>query len=387
MGCLIECYHRQTVDHLDGLLQNVRSSRSSFVLMNWILNTYLSPDLLGNPELQEMDPIKEVDLLLFSELAEKAKIKLIENVKKEVKSSLENILQNDRGGKTGKDELYVDTIQCIHAMPTEARKISQQLSYYVQEACFQELTMFLANYTAEKAKEEKPEIKDLFKTLMNCKELKHYIQTTDKKTSPFNEAVAHLDRMEAFTLKLLKEIVADMAENHLKKYFKSDNKEFFHLLHDVKSRFSELPGSKDVQMKVMEDSYKLIAHVYLKHLIQSSRRKLMKNWSPEVGLRVAEDAELLHETFSELAPGVREWNGMLLKVKELYEDKSFEAMKMTAASIQNEYHTWSEDLKLLPALLKWKGLSRQKIREVEIVLEDVSDYQPRFVPACSCFTS
>lgn len=41
MGCLIDCYHRQTIDHLSDLLQNTRSSRNSLVLMKWVLHTYL----------------------------------------------------------------------------------------------------------------------------------------------------------------------------------------------------------------------------------------------------------------------------------------------------------------------------------------------------------
>lgn len=40
-GCLIECYHQQTFNHLSGLLQNTSSSQNSLVLMKWVLHTYL----------------------------------------------------------------------------------------------------------------------------------------------------------------------------------------------------------------------------------------------------------------------------------------------------------------------------------------------------------
>lgn len=40
-GCLIECYHHQTFDHLSELLQNSCSSQNSLVLMKWVLHTYL----------------------------------------------------------------------------------------------------------------------------------------------------------------------------------------------------------------------------------------------------------------------------------------------------------------------------------------------------------
>ncbi|XP_034091399.1 uncharacterized protein LOC117558942 [Gymnodraco acuticeps] len=80
MGSLIDCYHRETFTRLDDLLQNVRSSKNSFGLMKWVLHTYLSPEMLCHPELQEVDPIKKVDLLLFTELVGQAKDKLLENV-------------------------------------------------------------------------------------------------------------------------------------------------------------------------------------------------------------------------------------------------------------------------------------------------------------------
>ncbi|KAK1890870.1 Exocyst complex component 3 [Dissostichus eleginoides] len=84
MGSLIDCYHRETFTRLDDLLQNVRSSKNSFGLMKWVLHTYLSSEMLYHPELQEVDPIKKVDLLLFTEWVGKAKDKLLENVENEM---------------------------------------------------------------------------------------------------------------------------------------------------------------------------------------------------------------------------------------------------------------------------------------------------------------
>lgn len=41
MGCLIDCYHHQTFDHLDHLLQGATSFRSTLVLMVWVQQVYL----------------------------------------------------------------------------------------------------------------------------------------------------------------------------------------------------------------------------------------------------------------------------------------------------------------------------------------------------------
>ncbi|XP_074517126.1 tumor necrosis factor alpha-induced protein 2-like [Sebastes fasciatus] len=392
---LIERYHRQTFDHLDDLLQNVSSPQNSLMLMKWVLHTYLSQELLGSPLFQKMDPIKKVDLLLLTEWTTRAEDKLIQNVQKEVRRYMENILQYEKS-KEAHNELYVDTIQCIAAMPEEAHKISTKLSHHVQEVCFQELLVFLGSYSAKQteilekeAEMVKPEMKHFFTTLNNCKELKQHVQTktNDITTSLLNETVKTLENLEAFTLKLLMEIVADIAERHLKKYFKSENNEFYLLIDAVQCHFSELSGFPDIQKGVMDDTYKLIAHIYLKHLIEISLKKLKRNWShDDVGQKVAKDAELLHDTISDLAPDVRQCNLMLLKVKELLDCKCPEATKMTVAGMQQECYTYSlsEDLELLPALLRWKGLPRRQIRDVQSVLEDVPGYQVKTRSASWC---
>ncbi|XP_078031450.1 exocyst complex component 3-like [Epinephelus lanceolatus] len=384
-GRLIGCYHHQTFRHLDALLQNISSPQSSLALIKWVSQTYLSQDLLGHPDLQKMDPIKEVDLLLLTEWVEKAKDKLLENVQTEVKGQLGKILQIQRGNEAD-DELHLDTIvagsaQCIEAISKEAQNFSPKLSDRLQEVCFQELLMFLKSYSAmqterlgEMAKMDNPEMKYFFQTLNNCKNLKLHVQN---KGTLLEEAVAVLENLEDSTVKLVMEIVADITESHLKKYFKSENKEFFLLIEEVKNHFSKFSCFQDIQKRVMDDVYKLITHSYLKHLIQSSQSKLRRCWSPDFEQKVAEDMKLLHITISDLAPGVQEWKLMLLKVTELVECKSTDTMKLTVGSMQNERLTRSEDLELLPALLRWNRLSGRQVKEVLKVLEVLPGYEPR----------
>lgn len=50
----------------------------------------------------------------------------------------------------------------------------------------------------------------------------------------------------------------------------------------------------------MDEAYMVIDQIYLKHLVQSSQKKLKKIWGPNVGQQLTEDAELLHNTISEL---------------------------------------------------------------------------------------
>ncbi|XP_018559451.1 exocyst complex component 3-like protein 4 isoform X3 [Lates calcarifer] len=381
MEFLIDCYHRQTFDHLHSLLQNATSTQNSFVLMNWVLHIYQSEELLGHPDLQEMDPIKKVNHSLVSGWEAKAKAKLLENVQREVRQSLDKILQIEIGQEhCDPDEayvgLYMDTIQCVGAKCNEAKKISSDLSDEVQDVCFQELLIFVRRYTTEqtealgkKAEMDEPETIHFLKTLKTCKELKRYVQTTGKKNHLLMEMVEMLENMEASTLNLLMDIVTDIAESHLKKYFKSDRRRFC-LCSDIEQYFPKLPYAFDEQQRVMDEAYKVIVGLYFKHLIQSNQKKLKKCW-PDIGETVTEDAELLHNTISDLAPGVQNHNCILQYVTKILECNSIDAHKIEAAKMLKECDRKSEDIK---RLLRWKGLSRREVQEVMDALPP--DLQP-----------
>ncbi|KAL6105939.1 uncharacterized protein ACO6RY_07343 [Pungitius sinensis] len=384
---LFESCHRQTFKHLDDLLLIMSLPRELLFLISWVLHTYLSRDLLGHPDLQCTDPIKKVDLLLLTQWTSQAEEKLFQMVMTDISGWLEKILELEMTH----DDLYLDTIQCIDAVLKNVSNISPRLSDKLQEGCMRELLEFLKKYAAaqkdllrKKAKMDKPETKDFFKNLNNCKKLQQYIQEKDKE----GHLVEIIEDMEAFTLKLLREIVADIAERRLKKYFKSQNKEFSLLLDDVRSLLSGLSDYEDVQMRVMDEAYKLLAHVYLKRLVGTRLSRLRRRWQPDVGRRVTDDAELLHRFLSDLVDGVAGWNAMLLKVEDLLRFKDLDATKMTAAEMQQECYPGSEDLELLPALLQWRGLSGSQIRDVQYAMRDLPGFQLRPTHASwfSCFT-
>ncbi|XP_068457099.1 uncharacterized protein si:dkey-196h17.9 [Clinocottus analis] len=333
-----------------------------------------------------MNPVEKVDLPLLTDWVSRAEHELLLTVQEEIRRSLANILQNVRNHEAH-NELYLDTIQCINAVPAQAVKFSAVLSERVQQVCFLELQAFLTQYAAEQgdflctqARMEQPGSKAFFQTLNNCRELRKYVQVKDGDRDVLSAAVATLESMEAFTLKLLKEIVAGMAENRLKKYFKSENREFLLLLHEVKTLFSDVSGYPGLETRVMDEVYELIAHLYLKRLVGTRVRKLRTRWHPEVGPAVTEDVVLLHEVISSMAPAVGQRNLLLLEVQDLLEQQDLEATKLTAARMQCD--AASEDLELLPALLQWKGLSGAKTRKVLRGLEDLPGSKHR--PASWC---
>ncbi|CAJ1074575.1 uncharacterized protein LOC117805823 [Xyrichtys novacula] len=387
--CLIDCYHRHTFNHLDDLLQEICSSKSLLVLMKWVLYTYPSQDLLSHPGREE--PVTKVDPLMFSEWFVKAKDKLLVNVQKEVKGQLEKILQfeqNEDGMYT--DEafvgFYVDVIGCTEAIPKETLKISSELSHRVQEVCFRALLGFLDRYMAEQtetlgkeAKKEKPKMWLFFKTLNTCEKLRGYVQNKGSaiQRSLLEHIVAKLDNIESLALNLLLEKVADIAEKNLKDYFKTDNKRF--LMSALTDDFSKTQCSQEIEKKVMDEVYELVVRIYLKHLLKSSKSRLQRCWSSDVGRTIHEDADLLHSTFTKLAPGVQQWNFVLLRVSELLECKDVDMVKLTVAVMQKESPSWRGDVELLPKLLRWVGLSGSRVREV---LDAIPGQEPRHVSWC-----
>ncbi|KAK2826757.1 hypothetical protein Q5P01_020971 [Channa striata] len=393
MGCVIECYHRQTWEHLHFLLQNVSSCKSYFALLFWGLKTYLSRDMLNNPVIEKLDAIKIVDVLHITAWESKATEKLLESVQKNVRESLVNILRIERDkGTCDTDEdyvqLYVDIISCIHAMDSSAKQISSKLSKQVQEVCFQELLTNVHRYHTEQtavlkkiAKADEPGTIHFFKTLKMCKELKKYVKDSGSGNSLCGEIGNMLQNMETFTLKLLMDVVADIAKRHLKTYFTTANKHFS-LPDAMKKHFPNLPNRQDVQKTVMDKAYKVIVGVYVDHLINTNRSKLRTCWRCEVGPRVVQDAELLHCTVSELAPGVQPWNLKLVKIAEVLECNSNDGLKITIAVMQKESFTKSEDPNFLYKLLQWKGLSKRDITEVLDAIPP--DCQPRTTSGTYC---
>ncbi|XP_075883576.1 exocyst complex component 3 [Nelusetta ayraudi] len=396
MGRLIGCYHRKTFGHLDTLLQGSRSTQNSFVLLNWVLHTYFSQELLCHPELQEMDLIKDVDMLIFTEWVSKAKDELLQRVKREMEIGLENTLQCDRSNENSQHDeacagLYVDIIQLTESFLKETQKINFKLSADVQEVCFEEMLAFLTRFTTEqvdflktKATMDNPEMHHFLKTLKVCKELKQYVNTKANSAtrSLVEKILATLENMEASTMKSLQECVAKLAESHFKIYFNRDNKQILTLMQRIQTIFPRTWLCEGTRMTVMNAVFKLLVHKYVKHLVKVRQAKLMKLWT-DVGQTLRDDAMLLRNVMKDLALPAEE-SSLVLKIEELLTCKNISLVILTVNDMLNNHLTLREDPDLLLALLRWKGLHR---RDIEDVLNTCScaERQPR-PRHVSCFS-
>ncbi|XP_039458963.1 uncharacterized protein si:dkey-196h17.9 isoform X2 [Oreochromis aureus] len=380
---VIDWSNPQTFKILHKVLQVINSVKQCLQLMDWVQHKYLREVLFSS------------DQKLFCEWKDKAKEKLLQSVQKEIRESLDKILQNETGIAASCIEedyvkLYVDTIQCINAVPREAQNLLPELHNEVQEISFQEFRTFVKRYSEEqyvdlkkRAETDNPEMIHFLKTLKTCKELRKYAQTTGTGVTPslVKETVETLENLEQSTLTFLMEIITIIAENHFKDFFRSDSN-LNNFLDSVYNHFPKRPYVMDEQKVVVDEAYKIIARTYLEHLITNKKRTLKCRWTSNIGERIHEDANHLHKSISLLAPGVHEWHTMLLGIQEVLDCTSIDALKIIMGRLQQDYFKNSEDFKFLNKLLKWKGLSNGDVNEV---LDALPGSESR--PICrSCFS-
>ncbi|XP_016520311.1 uncharacterized protein LOC103129101 isoform X2 [Poecilia formosa] len=365
----------EILPHIDALLQNISTSKSWVILTNWVS--------------QRKDQLDHSDLGLLDEWESKAEEKLLEMVKVEFRDSLGKILDADRTQMDRSEEaytqLYVDVIQCTNAMPKLVQE-KRLLSNKVKKVCFQELQSFVKRYNSAQGEilhkkaeawRENPETIHFLKTLKTCKELRQHIQAEGNvKAGSVDETKKTLEKLEALTLELIKKIATELAESCLQDYFRSASRprgkvllcrpgeRHCELFDSLRNHFPKMPYALDEQKIVMNEVYKVVAHSYFKHLLQNRQSVLKKQWSSDVGKAIQEDADELHATISDLAPGVQQWNRLLLVIQEVSDCKDLDSVKLTISLKQEDIEKRSEDPELVTKLLQWKGLSKGQISEV-----------------------
>ncbi|XP_035598976.2 exocyst complex component 3-like protein [Oncorhynchus keta] len=398
---LIACYHQRMFDCLQQILQHVNTKKEAFTVLDWVLHTYLSEELLGHPNIWD-EALHAVDLLLLTDWIPQAEKKLLATVQEDISTSLRRILQNEESGRevcvSGEEafiKLHLDVIQSINAVLQKAKMMSQTLMRKVQIVCWQELQDFVERYVNV----EKKHLQKLagmgtsgtmhfFKTFNTCIELKLYISRIAKDDTSLDcvKTISTLKGLEALSWKLLLEKPIQLAQMSLKKYFKREDEQMENLMKEITFIFQDLPKDKDTQKTVINKAYQCITLLYLQHLVQSNHGKLVKRWD-YVNKRVMHDAELLHSIFSVLNPDVKQWNIILIKVREVLECSDIESLKIIVSEILRD-NTNTSAAEHLPALLRWKGgLSWRLTREVleashEVYSIDLS--QTRSAPWFDC---
>ncbi|KAJ7991078.1 hypothetical protein DPEC_G00293510 [Dallia pectoralis] len=367
---VIACYHRYTFDTLRRILLHINTKQQAFTVVDWVLHTYLSKELLGHPDLWN-ESIQAVDLLLLTDWISQAEGKLLAIVQEDLFTSLGRILKIEESSAqvcVSVDEAFVhvhlDVIQCVNAVLQRAKTVSQTLKLKVQRVCWREFKDFVERYVGVKKKHLKDKSRmgksctmHLFRITNTCEELTLYasVIAVDNKT------ILALEELDALTLKLLMESLIQSAQKTLAKCFGRLDEQMENVIKDIEIHFKDLPKHQETLKTVIDEAYRHIVSLYLQHLVRSDYNKLLKRWD-DIGKQVARDAELLHTFFSGLNPDVKRLNLILLKVAEAINCSDVETLKIIVGVILRDCSSIGTEH--LPALLRWKGLSRRKIHEV-----------------------
>ncbi|XP_072314343.1 uncharacterized protein [Eucyclogobius newberryi] len=390
MKALTQNYHRALFSRMKELLQQSSSSKACFSLIHWSLTKYLSQELFLHPDLQSSDLIQNMDLVLFSDWTREAQDKLLELVKAEVSSQLDQILSSEKQHlPCDSEEQYISTyvyvIQCIDAAPSAALTCSSSLSLKLSQLCLELLLSFTHSYkqqwfdwleTLKKKKMADREMLQFFRTLKTVKELREYLTKTKRRRCEVvdiaKEVEAQLVATETFTQSVVLDVVKDFAESGLKEHFKSNrNDSCFH--QNLEKLFVSEPGmSLEEHKGTMDECYKLIVHLYMKHVRRRRLSKLKKIWSPDVASSLSEDAQMIDNILYGLCPDVDDWSFPLCFIGKLLQN-DLDVIKVSAVELLPEYEKrgLTVDASLLLKLFKWKGLSRGQTSEIVDILKDV----------------
>ncbi|CAL8298277.1 unnamed protein product [Arctogadus glacialis] len=369
---LVPSYHRLAMEHVHTLLPRISASQQAFVLLEWLCNAYLSRGFLGDPDFSENQQRSPVDMHLYSETVVCVHKILRTTLEEDVEMSLDVIIKRQKSEFWRSWELHTDVIECIVGPIVRAESVSENVQEFTRQVCFLKLQEFLERFTTAKQellkrydKSPKMTVETSLKTLNTLHGLVSYIQpSTDGGTRdlPAEGTLSSLRALETAARTSMGEALIKIIKERLKSHFKSREEDF--LLTEMKEMFSAEDCCPDVQKEALDLAYERVCALYLYQLVVTKKKELEKRWGPDVGQKVTQDAHHLHKTFSDLHPGVRQQNHVLLKVEELIQSQDVDSVKITLSGMM-QLCQFEKVKKLCSDLLEWKGgLSVHEVKEV-----------------------
>ncbi|KAL6491195.1 hypothetical protein MHYP_G00015400 [Metynnis hypsauchen] len=350
LSFLIDSYNRRLFDVLDLFIDGCSSVKEAFVLLQWVKQTYFSPDTQDRV-LRVSDP------LLLIEGFEKSKQKFLTLIQEHISTTLRNILlySEDPGDCRNEENLikvHVDVIQCLNAALQASKSISETLSY---------VNMEKTHLEAQKSNETYP--LHLLRIMDTCKHLRSYaLKIVDSNNTTDSSTLLMLENMEALVSSIVLQWFAGLAEDHLKKYFKGEDEHIHDLRDMIRNVLAPLPQREGTQKHIVHAAYQSVTRAYLHRLMKRKREQIERIWGDTEAMMMR-DAELFHFTFRELSITDDQQKRFLQKMSEIPGCSDVNSLKLICAALYRDFPNESEEH--LPALLKWKrGLSRRQIEEI-----------------------
>ncbi|XP_051772508.1 uncharacterized protein LOC127524732 isoform X16 [Ctenopharyngodon idella] len=373
---LIDSYSRHLFTKLDLLLNRDLSVKETFCLILWGKDVFFSSKLTVN------------DPMWLTGWFEKAKLKLLTQLQKDISRTLENTLHYDEqhGHEDSMDEetfikVHMDVTQCLNHAISDAKKFGLTLMHAVQTLCSKELHGFAQKYVDIENKHlktlrftEKNSVY-LFRIINTCMQLRccaTQISPDKNNSKDVSSTISMLQKLEDNALSIVQKIMKSLAQDNLGGYFKKKNVDIDILTKAIHKQCSSLPETAlEIKMMIVKIAYDCVSKVYLECLLKTKFRNLERLWG-NAEEKINKDVQRFQKTFSELNGSVAQQNLLLQRMSEVLLHSDVDALKITCGVLFKDFPHESEQY--VPGLLRWKGVLSE--RQVKEVLDAIPDRSP-----------
>ncbi|KAA0718608.1 Exocyst complex component 3 [Triplophysa tibetana] len=222
-----DLYHKSVSARLQELAAEDLEANEIVSLLTWVLNTYKSVEMLGNPDLQPECDVRQLELLLPEQVVNDLLGKYLKTFTSNITGWLRKALETDKKDwqketepEADQDGYYQTTLPAIVFQMFEqnlqvAAQINEMFKEEVLKVCLQQMKLFLGRYREEAIGYKEEHLKDrqmpqcyvqyMIAIINNCQTFKESINSLKRKYSQSTE----LTQNDAAIDKLLNEVAKD----------------------------------------------------------------------------------------------------------------------------------------------------------------------------------
>ncbi|KAI7809937.1 exocyst complex component 3 [Triplophysa rosa] len=222
-----DLYHKSVSARVQELAAEDLEANEIVSLLTWVLNTYKSVEMLGNPDLQPECDVRQLEPLLPEQVVNDLLGKYLKTFTSNITGWLRKALETDKKDwqketepEADQDGYYQTTLPAIVFQMFEqnlqvAAQINEMFKEEVLKVCLQQMKLFLGRYREEAIGYKEEHLKDrqmpqcyvqyMIAIINNCQTFKESINSLKRKYSQSTE----LTQNDAAIDKLLNEVAKE----------------------------------------------------------------------------------------------------------------------------------------------------------------------------------
>ncbi|XP_048859399.1 exocyst complex component 3-like isoform X1 [Brienomyrus brachyistius] len=332
-----DLYHRAVSVRVQELAAEELEANEIVTLLTWVLNTYSSDEMMGDPELATECDINQLEPLLTQDVVDELLSKYIQTITSNITGWLRKALETDRKDwqkdtepEADQDGYYQTSLPAIVFQMFEqnlqvAAQINKTFKEQVLHLCLKQMGSFLLRYQEEAVAYKNDHLKDrqqpqcyvqyMIAVINNCQTFKESINSLKKKYTLKTEPTQHDAAIEGTLSEvaregcqfLLDEVFLDL-EHHLSELLTRKWLGGSHAvdticvtLEDYFNDFSKI--KKPYSQDMTREAHRRVVQEYLKAVLQ--KRVTFKNADErrEGAERMIKEAEQFKSLFRKLSAG------------------------------------------------------------------------------------